>query len=515
MAAQSKPLLVYVVAGAFLAYVLYARFTLYLARRRMMRDNGCRPCPHVYNKDPILGLDVLRENRRNGKNGRLLEAGLERFKKFNSNTFHSRIMTMPVIVTMEPENVKSILSVKFKDYNFGARKNALSPLLGHGIFNSDGEDWANSRHMLRPNFARDQVADIEAFERHFKLMLKHIPQDGSTVDLQDLFFKLTIDTSTEFLFNHSTNSLRMSGQDAENNEDVIFSKKFTYAQGDALDRLRLGPFVRFRKNPEGDEAIRICHAYVDKWVDDAVRWAEKNDAEKAAGVSKEEERYVFIHELAKRIKDKKRIRDELMNVLLAGRDTTASLLSNMFFELAKRPDIYSKLRAEVAQFKGRIPTYEELRGLKYLKWCINESLRTHPVVPGNSRIAGRDTILPLGGGPTGTSPLFVPSGTLVMYSPYGMHRRTDLYGPDADAFRPERWETLRPGWEYLPFNGGPRICLGQQYALTEASYVTARMVQVFEGMECRDPEGGVWRESLTLTVCSLNGVRVGLKMASE
>jgi cytochrome P450 len=139
------------------------------------------------------------------------------------------------------------------------------------------------------------------------------------------------------------------------------------------------------------------------------------------------------------------------------------------------------------------------------------ALRTHPVVPSNSRIAIRDTVLPRGGGPDGQEPLFVPKGTMVGYSPYVMHRLKDFYGPDADEYRPERWETLRVGWEYLPFNGGPRICLGQQYALTEASYVTVRLVQEFSRMESRDPEE--WKEGFTLTMCSLNGVNVGLTPA--
>jgi cytochrome P450 len=139
------------------------------------------------------------------------------------------------------------------------------------------------------------------------------------------------------------------------------------------------------------------------------------------------------------------------------------------------------------------------------------ALRTHPVVPANSRYAIRDTVLPLGGGVDGKSPLFVPKGTMVGYNTYVMHRRTDLYGPDANEYIPERWATLRPGWEYLPFNGGPRICLGQQYALTEASYVTVRLVQEFSAIESRDP--GDWVEGLTLTLCSLNGTKVGLTPA--
>lgn len=92
----------------------------------------------------------------------------------------------------------------------------------------------------------------------------------------------------------------------------------------------------------------------------------------------------------------------------------------------------------------------------------NNMHRLYPVVPGNSREAFEDTVLPLGGGPDGKSPIFVPKGQLLAWSVYTMHRRTDYYGPDAEEFRPERWETLRPGWEYLPFNGGPRICIGRE-----------------------------------------------------
>lgn len=91
------------------------------------------------------------------------------------------------------------------------------------------------------------------------------------------------------------------------------------------------------------------------------------------------------------------------------------------------------------------------------------ALRLWPPVPINHRTAETDTVLPRGGGSDGTSPMLIAKGTLVAYSLYAMHRRTDLYGDDAEDFCPERWEHLTPGWEFLPFHGGPRTCLGRKF----------------------------------------------------
>lgn len=132
----------------------------------------------------------------------------------------------------------------------------------------------------------------------------------------------------------------------------------------------------------------------------------------------------------------------------------------------------------------------------------------YPSLPLNARVALRNTTIPVGGGPSGKSPIFIPKGGMVFYSTYAMHRRRDLYGEDADEYRPERWEKLHVGWEYLPFNGGPRMCIGQQFALTEAGYTIVRLIQEFKRIESRDPME--WCESLHLTLSSGNGVHVAL-----
>lgn len=134
----------------------------------------------------------------------------------------------------------------------------------------------------------------------------------------------------------------------------------------------------------------------------------------------------------------------------------------------------------------------------------------YPPVPALGKIALRDTVLPRGGGSEGEDPMFVTKGSMMMYNFRSSMRQKSVYGADAAVFRPERWADpgLRPQFSFVPFNAGPRICLGQQYALTEAYYVTTRLMQEFRRIENRDPQP--WQEKMTVTCCSLNGVQVGL-----
>lgn len=136
-------------------------------------------------------------------------------------------------------------------------------------------------------------------------------------------------------------------------------------------------------------------------------------------------------------------------------------MSSAFFELSHRPEMQEKIRREVAALGGRLPTIEDIKEMKYLSHFIHETLRLHPPIPLNARVAKRDTVLPRGGGPDGLSPIFVEQGKMIVYQVYSMHRRKDLWGADADDFKPERWESARPTFEFLPFNAGPRICPGR------------------------------------------------------
>ncbi|CAF9909311.1 MAG: hypothetical protein HETSPECPRED_008940 [Heterodermia speciosa] len=453
--------------------------------------------------DRILGIDFLWANRKIIREHSALETTRKRFIELGTNTVQLAVLGQRVIVTSEPDILKTVLALEFKSFCLpDGRKKIMVPFLGEGIFTTDGIAWQHSRDMLRPIFVRSQlVEDLEMFERRVNHLIEAIPKDHSTVDLQTLFFRFTLDLATEFLFGESTNCL-LPGRESESS--AKFVEAFNYCQsfgdGDGMNPLSI--LLRFR-------------AFKKDFVDELIKKALSNRQMAAEKSTTEPGRVTFLSQLAAETTDRVKIRSELLNLLLAGRDTTAALMANVFFELSRRPEMQSRVRREIDTCIGAgLPTFEGIKSMKYLRAVFNESLRTHPIVPENSRQAVQDTVLPLGGGEDGKSPALIKKGQLLAWSSYSMHRRGDLYGEDAAEFRPERWlddaneKGLRVGWEYLPFNGGPRICIGQQFALLESSYVVIRILQSFSHIESRDAEP--WREKLMLTCISLGGCKVAL-----
>lgn len=181
--------------------------------------------------------------------------------------------------------------------------------------------------------------------------------------------------------------------------------------------------------------------------------------------------------------------------------------------MALYPEVWKKLQAEVATLNGQHPSFEQLKELKYLQAVLNEVLRLWAPVSLNSRIPLKDSVLPRGGGPDGSAPLFMPKGKPLSWMLYAYHRQKDIWGEDAEEFRPERWlgeGAMRFGWHYTPFNAGPRICLGQQFALSQVGYVTVRLCQEFPEIELKG-ELREWQENSSLIISHSEGATVSLK----
>lgn len=257
------------------------------------------------------------------KTQKALETTKARFDSVGADTSQVKIFGQTLFATIEPENLKSILSLDFKNWGLGDdRKKVMIPFLGEGILETDGEKWHQSREMLRPNFVRGQIGDLKLFERHVRNLIEVIPKDGTMVDLQPLFFKFTLDAASEFLFGESVLTLKPG----EGNPDAAESvRAFNYCQrsleGQSDDWGMLAVFV---SSPWLKEQYRIVHAFVDSLIEKARKNRERYEKEKAHS-----NRRIFIYELFKQTTDAAKIRAECLNILLAGRDTTASLLSNV------------------------------------------------------------------------------------------------------------------------------------------------------------------------------------------
>lgn len=364
----------------------------------------------------------------------------------------------------------------------------------------------HTRGMIRPSFSRALVADLELEESHVQDMFNLFKTDAtgwtSSVDLQPILLRLTLDSATEFLFGESLDSQKVADPGC-----ISPPKSFSFdvaAVADAFDgamyglgqRMRLGEFYFLFRSSEWKRHIKLSHAFTDFYVAQALQKSNKHEAD-------DSKKLRLLNDLIQTSSDPKVLREQVLTVVVAGRDTTAGLLGWTFWLLARHPEEYKKLRQIVIETFGayHVPaiSFENLKRCQYLQWTLNEAGRLFPVVPTNQRRSLQDTTLPLGGGPDGRSPLFVEKGTEILFPHHILHRRKDLWGDDADEFKPARWMNRRFAWDFIPFSGGSRICLGQQFALTEAAYVLVRTLQKYDRVESTDSAGMEAFHSFTVT----------------
>ena len=191
-------------------------------------------------------------------------------------------------------------------------------------------------------------------------LLEALPRDSSTFDLQELFFRFTTDTAIDFLFGL----------------DMVMTREYVTVFTKALDHIiratvRTAYFGRIMNifKPFFKKDVNTVYGFIDHYIDLAIKDRKNYTLGRNKG-----ERYVFLHEVVQRTQDSAQIRSEILNVLQAGRDTTASLLSHTWFTLAKRPDVWENLRAEVDDLSGEKPSFAALQEMKYLKAVLNKCM---------------------------------------------------------------------------------------------------------------------------------------------
>ncbi|KAL4971288.1 n-alkane-inducible cytochrome P450 [Aspergillus desertorum] len=475
------------------------------AKKLFGQQHGCQP---IQSKLPFkwpLAIDIFKKQYDALLRGNLLDYQAEYFKQVQvGQTFEIKLLGRVGYFTMDPRNLEAMLQTHFEDWELGTSRDALLPMIGNGIFTQDGQPWKHSREILRRQFVRMQYQDMTIFEGPVNDMLASLRGCTGVVDLQPVFFRFTLATTVSLIFGEPSTSLEQMDHD-------MFAEAFDYASLISAMRMRLADLCWLYNPPRYRKSCGLINKYASHYVDNALKDVDENGEEAAA------QRHPFIIDLFKELRDRKLVRDQLMNVLIAGRDTTACLMSWACYQLVRHPGSLERLRQEIMSVAGSRDrlTRAQVNKMAYLRCVLNETNRLYTQIPVNVRLARKTTYLPKGAGPDGESPLLIPKGTGVGFSAYHMHRSKQIYGEDANEFRPERWEdpALRHvGWGFMPFHGGPRLCLGKDFALTEASYGLVCLLQEFPNLRIAPnvlkTTPGKEKQSLTIVVSSAEGCKV-------
>lgn len=533
-----------------MAYLQYDLFiwlafllTTSLLVRKVLRDSRFRNFAKANNCQPPAfsasllpwGIDrIWRLVQLTSQGGDVLEGAIMPSFRTNGWTFQSNgLFGERPILTAEPDNLKAIFATQFQDFITGDRRaGAFGYMVGKCIFTTDGPFWEHSRALFRPHFLTGQINDLEATERAVQDLFQALAvnNDGQwtqTVDLQPIFLRFTLDTGTEFLFGANVKSQLAAIPGAlpvGTNDEVTrvaadkagggmnFTEAFHIASVEVTKRAKLQSLYWLADSKKAREAVEYLQKFIDHLVDVTLHQAERSGEKQSTNeqVQEHHEKYTLLNALAKDTQDPIELRDQVLFMLTASRDTTAALLTWMFLMLAKYPYVFQKLRAAIIEEFGteedvqaRI-SFNTLKKCHYLRWVMFETLRLYPPGPLNSRVTARDTTLPTGGGPDGKSPIAVRKGEAINMCVYAMQRRVDLWGDDALEFKPERWEDKKPGWTFLPFSGGPRTCLGRKSSLFH--FVTRVNVGAITNISCRTirPDGGILSDGQATTAIRPN-----------
>jgi len=215
--------------------------------------------------------------------------------------------------------------------------------------------------MLRPSFHRSEIRDLSTLKDHVGNLIAYLPKDGLVVDLQPLFLRLTNDTIFEAPLGQSTYTLL--GDDTDPRNTQMF-EAVEYTAYRISIRLRMGRLATILPDRKFSEALAFVHKYVGDYISQALA---PHDDEKS-------ERYLFLKEMVEVNPNPNRVHSELLHTLSAGRETTAAVLSVLFYTIVRHPGVLQKLRNEIAvHIGGGLPTYQNIRNLEYLRWTINES----------------------------------------------------------------------------------------------------------------------------------------------
>jgi len=374
-----------------------------------------------------------------------------------------RLGTMQVFLVVHPDGVNHVLQENHRNYVKSVDYQILKRVLGEGLLTSEGPLWLRQRRLMAPMFHRQRIAEFGATMVDSTLkMLDHwssLASQGSTFDVCNEMMHLTLEIVARVLF-----KVELAGEMAhEIGRDVTVSNE-------RLGQFDLGtllPWLPTPRNREFRRATRSLDAIVAGIIADHRRSGrDRGDLLSLLLAARDQDTGEAMSD--------QQVRDEALTLILAGHETTANALAWTWYLLSQNPDVERNLHAELAEvLGGRAPAVADLPNLRYTSMVIDESMRLYPPAwsVGRSPVAD-DEILGF----------IIPKGSSVMLSQWLTHRHPDFW-ENPEQFDPDRFSrersANRPRYAYFPFGGGPRQCIGNVFALTEANLILAAVAQKY------------------------------------
>uniref|UniRef100_A0A0E0M903 Cytochrome P450 n=1 Tax=Oryza punctata TaxID=4537 RepID=A0A0E0M903_ORYPU len=451
-------------------------------------------------------------------------------------TFHGPWFTnLHCVVTSDPRNLEHMLKTKFGSFPKGPYfRDTVRDLLGDGIFGADDEVWRRQRKAASLEFhsaefrALTASSLVELVHRRLLPVLGDAEQAGAAVDLQDVLLRLTFDNVCMIAFGVDPGCLRPGLP------EIPFAKAFEDATEATIVRFITPTAVwrAMRALCVGHERVlQRSLAGVDKFAYDVIR---QRKEEVAAAVEEDAGGRSDLLTIFTKMRDAdtgaaaysdKFLRDICVNFILAGRDTSSVALAWFFWLLNKNPAVEAKILEEiddiVAARRNSSPAAanadgddlvfhpEEVKKMEYLHAALSEALRLYPSVPVDHKEVVEDEVFPDG--------TVLKKGTKVIYAMYTMGRMESIWGEDCREYKPERW--LRDGrfmgesaYKFTAFNGGPRLCLGKDFAYYQMKFAAASILRRYH---VHIVDGHPVAPKMALTMYMKHGLKVKLTKRSK
>ncbi len=351
-----------------------------------------------------------------------------------------------------PDLIEDVLVNNAKKYHKGRILQANKYLFGEGLLTSEGDFWLRQRRLSQPAFHRARVSAYAATMAEYAEQMLAMWHSGEERDIHEEMMQLALRIVGKTLFDAD---VTRDAKEVGETLDILLQIAANFG------RTILVPiWVPTPRNIRAKLGIKRLEKVIYRII--AERRASGHDAGDLLSILLQAQDEDGSH------MSDRQLRDETITLFLAGHETTANTLSWTWWLLAQNPAVEKKLHEELdGVLGGRVPTLEDLPKLTYLSHVLTESLRLYPTAWGMARLAAEEH--EIAGYP-------VPVGYGVAFAQWVVHRDARWFDAPLE-FRPERWENglakQLPRYAYFPFGGGPRQCIGNTFALMEASVVLA------------------------------------------